>query len=100
MRVKDLGLVAVLSLSAMAGGCVIDDGDGTPTLPVDPGTPTVVPEPTGSSTRDHLVRPRTFKVQAGGTARVTATRLWGEDGVPSTPLAVVGGELVVQGIAA
>ncbi len=101
MRAKYIGTTGVLSLFVLSfagSGCVIDDGSSPPTEPNPGDVPTLVAPPDSSSTRAQLQRPRTFAVQPGGTAAVTAHRAWGGDIVESASLPVLGGTLEVQAL--
>jgi hypothetical protein len=87
MRFTNFGHVLVFSLSTLVGGCVIET-DSAPSGEPDPMEP--------STTRGHLARARTLAIQPGGQARLTATRLWGDDYVVDAVVPFHGGTLSVQ----
>jgi hypothetical protein len=96
MRVPSVRHIVMFFMSALVGGCVIESNGGTPAANPDPVTPGVIAEPDNATTRGHLAHARTLVVQPGGQARLTATRLWGEDYVVDAVVPFQGGKISVQ----
>jgi hypothetical protein len=95
MRAEGLKILALLTVTTVLPGCVLNAGGDAPPPPPAPGF--VAPPAADPATmRGYLGRPRTFAVKEGGRVDVTARRILGPDIVETATLPILAGELTVH----